>query len=36
VPLDKTRLSSRLMAFVTEAGWTIRRSPILPMGSEPR
>jgi hypothetical protein len=29
------RCSSRRMALVTEAGWTIRRTPILPMGIDP-
>ncbi len=29
------RCSSRRMALVTEAGWTIRRSPILPIGMDP-
>ena len=29
------RCSSRRMALVTEAGWTIRRMPILPMGMDP-
>jgi len=29
------RCSSRRMALVTEAGWTISRTPILPIGMDP-
>jgi hypothetical protein len=32
----RPRSSSFLIALVTEAGWTMRRSPIFPIGSEPR
>src|SRR6516162_4666414 len=31
----RPRCSSRAMALVTAAGWTISRTPILPIGSEP-